>query len=201
MSLITVGVDDGFFPHEFKELRLKTILVGVLCVGKTPRSVKINTVTVDGSDGTLKTREVVEELMNEVGVPSINAIFLDGVTIAGFNYVNPIELHEHLRTPVIVIFKTELKLDRIRRALVKHFSDWRARYEVIEENYVRSQEVLTLKKRLRVVSYGLNLSEVSRLVSALQCMSASPEPLRIADLVASELTRETTLLEILRVHA
>lgn len=196
-GLVTVGVDDGFFPQEFKELRLKTVLAGVLCVGITPKSVRIDAVTVDGDDGTAKTRALVELLKNDLNSETINAVFLDGVTVAGFNYVSPSELYSSLRTPVVIIFKTELKLDKVRRALMSHFIDWSKRFDLIEDNYARSCEVVTPKRKLRVLSYGLGLEEAVKAITKLQHLSAIPEPLRVADLVASELTRGTKLLEVL----
>lgn len=194
---LTIGIDDGYFTQEFKELRLKTLLVGVLCVGKNPQNIKMTTVVVDGSDGTSKALEIIEELRRGLA-PNINAVFLDGVTVAGFNFIDPEEVNVKTGVPVVILFKTKLKLEKVRAALMKHFSDWRDRYEVIERNYGRAKEVVTRKKNLRISSYGLELSEASKLISSLQHVSAVPEPLRLADLIASELTKHTCLLNILR---
>ncbi|MEM4829604.1 MAG: DUF99 family protein [Zestosphaera sp.] len=196
-NTLTIGIDDGYFTQESKELRLKTLLVGVLCAGKKPKSVKMTTVVVDGSDGTSRALEIIEEFMRDF-TTSINAVFLDGVTVAGFNFIDPEEINAKTGIPVVVLFKTKLKLEKVKTALVKHFSDWRDRYEVIERNYGRAQEVVTRRKNLRVSSYGLDLSEVSKLVSLLQHVSAVPEPLRLADMIASGLTKNTCLLNILR---
>ncbi len=194
---LTIGIDDGYFTQEFKELRLKTLLVGVLCVGKNPENIKMTTVVVDGSDGTLKALEIIEGLRRELA-SNVNAVFLDGVTVAGFNFIDPEEVNAKTGIPVIILFKTKLKLEKVRAALMKHFSDWRDRYEVIERNYWRAREVITRKKNLRISSYGLELSEASKLISSLQHVSAVPESLRLADLIASELTKHTCLLNILR---
>ncbi|MEM4550227.1 MAG: DUF99 family protein, partial [Sulfolobales archaeon] len=78
-----VGIDDGFFPPEYKELKLKTVLVGTLYRGRRPVDVKLRTVTVDGTDGTKKAIEILESLGES------DAVFLDGVTVAGFNVVDP----------------------------------------------------------------------------------------------------------------
>ncbi|MEM0037845.1 MAG: DUF99 family protein [Thermofilum sp.] len=200
-DLITAGVDDGFFPQEFKGLKLKTVLAGVLCVGRIPKSVRIDTITVDGDDGTAKAEALVEWLERDLNVEAVDTLFLDGVTVAGFNYVDPLELHNNLRVPVAVIFKTELKLDRIRKALMNHFTDWRRRFDLIKDNYTKSCEVVTLKRKLRITPYGLGLNETARIVVRLQHLSAIPEPLRVADLVASELTKGTKLLEVLKSRA
>lgn len=197
MELLTIGIDDGYFTQEFKELRLKTLLVGVLCAGRKPDDIKMTTVVVDGSDGTSRALEIIEELERGT-IADIEAVFLDGVTVAGFNLIDPEEVNVQTGIPVIVLFKTKLKLERVRVALMKHFSDWRDRYEVIERNYRRAQDVITRKKNLRISSYGVGLDEASKIISLLQHVSAVPEPLRLADLIASELTKRTCVLNILK---
>lgn len=196
-NVLTIGIDDGYFTQEFKEMRLKTLLVGVLCSGKKPENIKVTTVVVDGLDGTSRALEVIEELRKGL-TTSVNAVFLDGVTVAGFNFIDPEEVNVRTGIPVVVLFKTKLNLEKVKAALINHFSDWRDRYEIIERNYGRAQEVVTRRKNVRISSYGLDLSKVSMLVSFLQHVSSVPEPLRLADLIASELTKNTRLLNMLR---
>jgi len=190
-SLRTIGVDDGYFPPEFKRLKLKTLAVGVLCVGVDPAKLKIELIDVDGVNGTEVTLNIVEEL---AGGEGLNAIFLDGVTIAGFNYVDPEEIYVKVGAPVIVIFKTKLKLDKVKKALMKHFNDWIVRYEVIEKNYLKAKQVKTPKKTLTVTTYGIEGDELVKTLYKLQTTSTTPEPLRLADLIASGLTKSKEVL-------
>ncbi len=190
-SLRTIGVDDGYFPPEFKRLRLKTLVVGVLCVNTSPVKLKIELIDVDGNNGTEVTSNIVKELAGE---EALNAIFLDGVTIAGFNYVDPEELYNRVRAPVIVIFKTKLKLDKVKKALMKHFSDWIVRYEIIERNYLKATHVKTPKKTLTVTAYGVEADELIKILHKLQVTSPTPEPLRLADVIASGLTKSKEVL-------
>jgi len=194
-SLRVIGVDDGYFPPSFKEGRLRTLLVGVLCEGVKPLDLRIDVVSVDGLDATSKAISLVKGLSDAWG--EVKAIFLDGVTYAGFNMVNPLLIHRVLGYSVITVFKHPLNLERIKKALMKNFSDWRSRYLVIENVYRASREVRTGWRSLRVSTYGLDPYAAAELITSLQTTSPLPEPLRLADLIASGLTKESGILDLL----
>jgi endonuclease V-like protein UPF0215 family len=195
--LATLGIDDGYFPLEYKETKGKTLLVGVLCVNTLPKGLTVTNVTVDGSDGTEKAAFIANEMVRRYPNIELDALFLDGVTVAGFNIINPSRLHKLLRLPVITVFKHPLNLDKVREALLKHFPDGESRYEVIREAYLSSKEVVTKWKKLIISCSGIGCSEAGNLISKLQVQGPLPEPLRLADLVASGLTRESSVLELL----
>jgi len=182
-----VGIDDGFFPPDYKELKLRTILVGTLYRGRKPVDVKLRTITVDGTDGTEKAVEILGSLGES------DAVFLDGVTVAGFNVVDPEALLK-LSKSVVVIYKFEPDIDRIERALKHHFSDWRFRYDIILRAYSRSSLVRTKWKTMRIAVFGDTGMGVDRLVSYTQLVSSIPEPLRASDIIASAISRNPALL-------
>ncbi|MEM2006684.1 MAG: DUF99 family protein [Sulfolobales archaeon] len=186
-QLRLVGIDDGFFPPDYKELKLKTILVGTLYRGRKPVDVKLRTITVDGTDGTEKAVEILGSLGES------DAVFLDGVTVAGFNVVDPEALLK-LSKSVVVIYKFEPDIDRIERALKHHFSDWRFRYDIILRAYSRSSLVRTKWKTMRIAVFGDTGMGVDRLVSYTQFVSSIPEPLRASDIIASAISRNPALL-------
>ena len=185
-----VGVDDGFFPQYYKELRLRTVLAGALYRGRELVDLRLSSVTVDGDDGT----ERVLSILRSFG--RVDVVFLDGVTLAGFNVVNPEALLEAC-TAVIVVYKFQPKLEKVETALRKHFVDWQARFNVIRKTYERSQIIATRWKPMRVALLGSIAEDLGRLMSYLQLVSSVPEPLRIADLVASAMSRNERLLKIL----
>lgn len=182
-----VGIDDGFFPPEYKELKLKTFLVGTLYRGRRPEDIKVRSVTVDGTDGTERAIEILE------GLGGADVVFLDGVTVAGFNVIDPDELTKFSRS-VVVVYKFEPAMERVERALRLHFRDWRSRYEVILKAYSRSNLIETRWKTMRVAVFGDVGVDVGRLVSSTQLVSSIPEPLRASDIIASALSRNSTLL-------
>ncbi len=151
--------------------------------------VRVEPVTVDGLDGTRVAFKLVKSL---IGVPEV--IFTDGVTVAGFNVVDPEELHAMTGIPVVTVFKHELNLRKIREALVKHFPDWSTRYGVIEKVYKHSSYVQTPWRPLRISAYGIPSYRAMDYIIRLQNTSPIPEPLRLADIVASGLTGSDALM-------
>ncbi len=188
-SLNTAGIDDGFFPIECKELRCRTLLVSVLCTDMLIADVRVEPVTVDSLDGTCVAFKLVKSLS---GAPEV--IFTDGVTIAGFNVVDPEELYAMAGIPVVAVFKHELNLRKIREALVKHFPDWSVRYGVIEKVYKHSKYVQTPWRPLRISAYGIPPYRAMDYIIRLQNISPIPEPLRLADIIASGLTGSDVLM-------
>ena len=191
-SLKVVGIDEGYFPPEFKRKRLQTILVAVLCDWTTPLDIKISRVTVDYDN----VNERVLELLGRFKVKS-DLIMLDGVTYAGFNVVDPRSLNEELGIPVITVFKHDLNIDRIRSALYKHFNDWEYRFSIIRNVYSNSRIIHTPWRPLRISIYGIDENRAIDLIIRLQKVSPIPEPLRLADVIASGLTKNSGLLNML----
>lgn len=181
------GIDDGFFPPDYKRLRLKTFLVGTLFVGRRPADIRVRAVTVDGTDGTERALEILR------GFGGVDVVFLDGVTVAGFNVIDPDSLLELARS-VVVVYKFEPDMGKIERALRLHFADWERRYGVITKAYARSGLVETRWRTMRVAVFGDAGVDVGALISYTQLVSPTPEPLRVSDLVASALSRNAALL-------
>lgn len=184
------GVDDGFFPQHYKELRLRTVLAGTLYRGRELVDLKLSSVTVDGDDGTERVLSILKSFER------VDVVFLDGVTVAGFNIVDPEALLEAC-TAVVVVYKFQPRLEKVEAALRKHFSDWQVRFNVIRRTYERSQVVATRWKPMRVALVGDVVEDLGRLISYLQLVSSTPEPLRVADLVASAVSRNEVLLNLL----
>ncbi len=185
------GLDDGFFPPDYKRLKLKTFLVGTLYLGKRPVDIRVRAITVDGTEGTERALEILRDLRGA------DVVFLDGVTVAGFNVIDPDSLLE-LTKSVVVIYKFEPDVGKIERALRLHFADWERRYRVILKAYTRSSLVETRWKTMRIAVFGDAGVDVSALISYTQLVSPIPEPLRVSDLVASALSRSAAMLSSLR---
>ncbi len=191
-TLEVVGIDDGYFPPHFKGRGLRTILAAVYCLGTKPLDVRLSPVIVDFDD----VDNIVINLVRSFKKRP-HAILLDGVTYAGFNVVNPSRIHNDLGVPVIVIFKHDLDLKSIKLALQKHFNDWWRRYRVISSTYNSSVRISTKWRVLRLSTYGIDITNAVSLVLNLQLTSSIPEPLRLADIIASGLTRSRYLLDII----
>jgi hypothetical protein len=184
-----LGLDDGYFDIQIKRLgkQSETYLVGVVTCPHTVANILLKYITIDGLDGTIKALEVIDEASS---LHTIKTVFLDGVTYAGFNLVNPYRIYEISSIPVVVIFRYDLELDKILLALKKHFKDYYFRYSVIEQIY-KASHILYLNKntKLRYTAIGISVSETENILYNLCKPFLYPYPLYIADRIASALGR------------
>jgi len=190
--LIVAGVDDGYFPPSYKEVRgSRTVLAAVSFHGHQPMRAVLEPVTVDGKDGT----EVCVRALERLG--DMDYVMLDSVIVAGFNIVDPWEVNEALGVPVIVFFRHPLNLERIWAALEKHFSDAKERYLVIKKAFTSSRPLPSPWGAKHVLPVGTDLVSAADVMRYYQVTSPIPLPIYAADAVASGVTRSGPLLRAL----
>ncbi len=186
-----LGIDDGYFDiytAKRKNRKVYTVLVGVLWVKNKLLNIYIEYVEVDGLDATLKAFKIIDRVLG--GIQRLNAVFLDGVTYAGFNIVDPYRLWILTDTPIIVIFRHRLDLDRVEKALRNHFVDADFRYRIIRSVYSRARELTSNKGTLLYTAIGLNTEKAEKMILENQTVFPEPIPLKLADLIASALGRK-----------
>ena len=109
-----IGIIESPFT---KKVDLTTKIVGVVTQGGTiPVGVMSATVNVDGDDGTDQIAKMINESNFKV---QIRAIFLKGLSVAGFNMIDVNRLHQLLNIPVIVITRRSAKNQNMIEALTK----------------------------------------------------------------------------------
>ncbi len=190
--MIVAGVDDGYFPPSYKEVRgSRTVLAAVSFRCLQPLRAVLEPVTVDGRDGTVACVKALERLGD------VDYVMLDSVIVAGFNVVDPWRVNELLGVPVIVFFRHPLNLERIWAALVKHFSDAEERYSVIEKAFTSSHPLPSPWGSKHVLAVGTDLASAADVVRYYQVTSPIPLPIYAADAVASGVTRSGPLLRVL----
>ncbi|MGC8982436.1 MAG: DUF99 family protein [Desulfurococcaceae archaeon] len=175
--------DDGYFPRAHKGGKGFTSIAGVLADSPS-RAVKLawSFVRVDANTS----EKTIINISNLLGG---DVILLDGVTYAGFDVVDPERLYVSTGKAVIAILTHPLNLSRIERALRKHFADWKERFTTIKSVYEKAFYVETPWRTLRVYSVGIAVDNATDLIRKLCIYSPIPEPLRIADKVASAISR------------
>ncbi|MEM0026330.1 MAG: DUF99 family protein [Ignisphaera sp.] len=183
-----LGIDDGYFNVLYKRLepKRKTFLVGVLTCNHKIIDVLLNYITIDSLDGTRRAIEIVE---NATSRYEIDAIFLDGITYAGFNIVDPFRIYNIYSIPVVTMFRHPLNLEKIYFALKKHFIDYTYRFSVIERAYLYSNTVKVGETTLRYYSIGLPISLAETILKKMCKYYSYPYPLHVADRIASLLGR------------
>lgn len=186
--LACIGIDDGpFLPRRLGGVRAPLVVVKL--EGSHMTGVKAGWIRVDGLDGTDRALKLISSLKS-VKCP----ILLAGATFGGFNLIDPHKLQKRFRVPTIVVVGSRPDNTAVKRALVKHFPDWRERWAVIRS--------LGPLHRIRTVArenpifyevFGCSVVVARRILRDWAMVSRMPEPLRVAGLVARGLFRAQPL--------
>ncbi|MDW8085553.1 MAG: DUF99 family protein [Ignisphaera sp.] len=187
-NLCYLGIDDGYFDVGLKKSSKggETVLVGVVMCGGRFADIFIDRVSVDGLDGT---PSAIRIIARSTALHNIRLTFLDGVTCAGFNVIDPRRVYSVLGVPLAVVFRHQLDLTKIFNALKTHFSDYSYRYEVIEHVYGNSFEIRVGNTKIRLYVLGLSATETLNHLERARRVFVEPYPLRMADRLASLLGR------------
>ncbi len=194
-SLIIYAVDDGYFPHYFKRGKGSTLLVltsHLLLANNqlVPLDLRIGKILVDYDNVTKKIIHMVNNAKQYKRSGNLRQVLLlDGITYAGFNVANPIEIYIHTKVPVLTVFYQSLDLKKIYKALVKHFSDWQNRFTLIDKVYIEAKGISTKKGYIKIHAVGIDLATARTIIESTQVFSRIPEPLRISHIIASSLAK------------
>jgi hypothetical protein len=179
-----VGVDDGVFsPHT----RGLADVVGVVFRGGYWLDGVMKTeIAVDGMDATEKIGEMITTSPHYA---QIRIVMLNGVTFAGFNVVDIKKLLDLTRLPVIAITREKPDFADIRKALT-HLSESERRWKIIEN----ASRLIRVKSRvgeepIYMQIAGITQEAAERIVKETSTRSNVPEPLRVAHLIASGLSK------------
>jgi len=184
-----VGFEDGFFPPKLKEVRgQQTVLAAVLTENITPKSAVLNLIEIDGLDATEKALATIQTLNIKY---SVNIVLLGGITYAGFNIIDPVEIFETFNIPVIVVTDEEPSDEEVKRALKKHFIDWKERFSIFKKfrKLAKIHRIRKDKGKLYIQPLGISCVEAENLVLKLILKGKYPEPLRLAKSIASSLAK------------
>lgn len=179
-----VGVDDGVFVPHTKGL---VDVVGVVFRGGYWLDGVMKTeVAIDGMDATDK---IAEMITTSPHYAQIRIIMLNGVTFAGFNVVDIKKLSELTGLPVIAITREKPDFEDIRKALI-HLPESERRWKIIENASglirVRSGHG---EEPIYMQVTGISGEDAERIVKETSTRSNVPEPLRVAHLIASGLSK------------
>ena len=172
-SPLIIWIDDGPFTKEQETAPL----IAVLLQGPHLQKLRATQITVDGLDAT---DEALKLLNGWKSVP----ILLSGVTFAGFNLIDPHILQRRFRVPVIAVVGSRPDNRAVKRALVKHFPDWRKRWRVIRSlGPLRKVRTNPDEPPIYYEAFGCSPREASALLKANSYISRVPEAVRVAGLL------------------
>lgn len=181
-NLRVVGVEDGGFSREAARAK-EALLVAVLMLeGTWINGVKVEKIVVDGLDAT-------EKLVAMLRDWEFDVVMLAGVSFAGFNLIDPARIFGEFKKPVVVITRKKPSNVAVKRALMRHFNDWRVRWRVFEK-LGSVHEIVSFPNEPPIYAeiVGAEPDWVCRVVRASTACCRVPEPVRVARLIARGLT-------------
>jgi len=176
-----LGIDDA--PFAFKD-RYGIIIGVVMRGGEYLEGILKNQVSIDGDDATQICIQMIE---NSKYKKQLKAILVDGVALCGFNIVDIKEIYNSTSIPVITITRDKPDFEKIKTALQKKFKDWEKRFNLITKGELH--EIKTKHNPIYVKFVGLSTNEAKEIIKISTIRGVIPEPIRIAHLIASGITR------------
>lgn len=171
-----IGFDDAPFDRAH---RGDVVIVGAVFNRTRLEGVLRGKVRRDGANATSNLAQLVERSRF---APSLQAVLLQGITLAGFNVVDLVGLSERLSLPVVAVCRHKPDLKRIRRALLGSVPGGRRKWRIIER-------LAPPRKHggVYLQHAGIAWQRAATLVERFAVNSHLPEPLRTAHLIAGAL--------------
>lgn len=178
-TISCIGIEDGpFLPRRLGGSTAPLVVAQL----EGPHLVKarVGRITVDGLDATSAASGLLDSLR-----PRDSPILLAGATFAGFNIINPKVLQRRFRTPTIVVIGSRPNNRAVKRALVRHFPDWKRRWRILSSlGPLRQARTFRNEGPIFYEAFGCEDNEAGRILKEWAYVSRVPEPLRVAGLVA-----------------
>jgi hypothetical protein len=174
-ELRVIGIDDAPFD-KFDPLQKYVFVVGTVFRGGSFMDGMLSThVEKDGEDATFR---IVEMINNCKFKPQLQALFLGGIAVAGFNVINPITLNKETGIPVIIVIRDYPDFKKIFSALEK--IGMKKKIGIIEKLPKPSKV-----NSIYIQNIGISKKDSLKLLNITCTHSNIPEPLRVAHLIAS----------------
>ena len=176
-----LGVDDA--PFSFDD-RVVSVIGVVMRGGEYVEGVLRKQVTIDGTDATDICIEMIESTRHR---KQLKALMLDGVSLGGFNVVDIEKILNETDLPVITITRDLPDFKQIEVALKQHFKDWDKRLIIMTRGQLH--QVKTKHNPIYVKCTGIKIDEAKEIIKLSTIRGVIPEPIRMAHLIASGITR------------
>ena len=176
-----LGIDDS--PFNFTD-RYGMVIGVVMRGGGYLEGILRRHVTIDGDDATFVCKDMIKKTRHR---KQLKAMLLDGVALGGFNVVDIEEVYKSTGLPVITVTRDKPDFEKIRLALKKNFQDWKDRWALLSKGEIH--RVKTSYNPLYVKCTGLSIEEAKEIIKISTIRGAMPEPIRVAHLIASGVTR------------
>lgn len=168
-----IGIDDSPF-NKFKDKNI--LLVGVVMRGGSSIDGVLSThAAVDGDDSTEK---IIAMINKSKFRPQLQCIFLDGISVGGFNVIDVQELSKKTSLPAITIIRRMPDMANIKKTLIKISK--KEKIKLME----KAGDVVQINGIFAQLA-GINLQDAKKILKVVCTRSLIPEPIRLAHLIAS----------------
>ena len=176
-----LGVDDS--PFRFTDKY--GMVIGVVMRGNEYLECVLRRhINIDGKDATFVCKDMIKKTKHR---KQLKAMLLDGIALGGFNVVNIEEIYSETDLPVITITRDKPDFNKIKKALQKNFEDWKKRWDIISRGELH--QVKTDHNPIYVKCAGIDIEEAKEIIKLSTIRGVIPEPIRMAHLIASGITR------------
>lgn len=183
-----LAVEDGAFelgePSKSAGARGSALLIGVVISNFNVERLITSQIEVDGLDATHRLIEVAKKERKP-----LNLIMLGSIFYGGFNIIDIVQAYEELNIPIIVSNPKKPKEGAVETALLHHFPDWKDRLEIIRRTKKPKKFILEKGKSIYFQTVGITTAQAKKIIKGSIIFGKRPEPLRIARMLAHELSR------------
>ncbi|MCK4848596.1 MAG: DUF99 family protein [Candidatus Heimdallarchaeota archaeon] len=175
-----IGIDDGGFDR-FAKKRISIPVFGVIMKGASyvDGIIQSELLKDDNSSTCCLTRMICSSSHKS----QLQAIFLQGITIAGFGVIDIQQLWQETEIPVIVILRKIPNYEKIHSALIKTFEDHKTRWTQIQKAGTPHKIQDNPKIFLQIA--GISLDNAKLLTKKCTTVGTIPEALRIAHFIGA----------------
>lgn len=174
-ELRVLGIDDSHFEQGDDTC----LIIGALYRSSHGQngyveSVLSTNIEIDGEDATQKLAELVNSSKSRP-----NAIMLQGITFAGFNVVDIVEISKLTNLPVITIMRRKPNYEEIKSAL-QNLSEPETRW-----NKIQAAGKVHKAGKIFYQAAGTGTDNAVQFINATTVHGNMPEPVRLAHVIAS----------------
>jgi uncharacterized protein len=183
-----IGIDDGPFPPKTDDKVRYAPLIAVWLKGAHLQQLRTDRIIVDGLDATRKAQLLLKSSQH---IP----VLLSGVTFGAFNLIDPWKIQKNTKAPVIVVIGSRPDNRAVKRALSRHFSDWKERWDLIRSlGPLHRVRTMANEGPVFFERFGCSTHDAALILKGSAFVSRVPEPLRVAGILARGLFSPKPLL-------
>ncbi len=174
-----IGIDDGGFDRFSKNIKIP--VYGVIMKGAAYVDGIIQT-QMDRDDNSA-TQIIIDMITGSSHKSQLQAVFLQGITIAGFGIIDIKEVFQTIGIPIVVVLRKYPEFEEILRALKKIFDDWELRWEKIRN--AGDPHKIQNKPDIFLQIAGISIDDAVTLTKKCTAVGTIPEAVRIAHFIGA----------------